>query len=128
MSTTMTPAEITARLDQHYGSENWYRHPFGRLTFTDGVKDMAEMCGAWWLIDLIASHQTEAVRQACDGYQFWTIEVKNGKFTATCRRDSGDLPIVTQEGDTDFPLEKIALWVGDGGPDGNPVLMLPSEY
>ena len=39
------------------GSENFYCHKPSLILYTDGVKDMAERCDAYWLIDLIISHQ-----------------------------------------------------------------------
>ena len=43
----------------HNGSENFYRHILSGLIYTDGVKDLADGCQAYWLIDLIVSHQCE---------------------------------------------------------------------
>lgn len=39
------------------GSENYYCHKPSLILYTDGVKELAEQCGAYWLIDLIISHQ-----------------------------------------------------------------------
>jgi hypothetical protein len=39
------------------GSENFYRHSPSSILYMDGVKELAEKCGAYWLIDLIISHQ-----------------------------------------------------------------------
>ena len=39
------------------GSENFYCHKPSLILYTDGVKELAEGCGAYWLIDLIISHQ-----------------------------------------------------------------------
>ena len=39
------------------GSENFYCHKTSLILYTDGVKEMAEKCSAYWLIDLIISHQ-----------------------------------------------------------------------
>lgn len=61
------------------GSETLWRHPFG-LIYTDGMRLVAEVCEAWWLIDLIASHQP-GIRQrhphlAC--FQVWRILERKG--------------------------------------------------
>ena len=36
-------------------SENFYRHKPSLILYTDGIKELAEKCGAYWLIDLIIS-------------------------------------------------------------------------
>jgi hypothetical protein len=42
-------------LSQFTGTENYYRHPFGKALFTDGVKYFAETAGAYWFIDIFPS-------------------------------------------------------------------------
>ena len=39
------------------GSDNFYCHKPSLMLYTDGVKMMAEKAEAFWLIDLIISHQ-----------------------------------------------------------------------
>jgi hypothetical protein len=47
-----------ADLLEFTGTENWYRHSLNRnVTYTDGVKFMAESAGAYWLIDEVATGQ-----------------------------------------------------------------------
>ena len=45
------------------GSENFYQNKLSPIIYTDGVKDMAETCGAYWLIDLVISHQHSKTSQ-----------------------------------------------------------------
>lgn len=40
------------------GSENFYCHKISLILYTDGVKELAEQCGAYWLIDLITAINT----------------------------------------------------------------------
>ena len=51
--------EIRSNLAYCTGTENYAKYQIGRAVYlvTDGVRTMAEMCGAYWLIDLIVSHQ-----------------------------------------------------------------------
>jgi hypothetical protein len=54
-------------LPQFTGSENWYRHPINRkVTFTDGAKYVADMAGAYWLLDEIAIIQPYDKRVAAE--------------------------------------------------------------
>jgi hypothetical protein len=41
---------------QTVGTENWHLHWLG-ITYTDGLKYLADTCGAYWLIDAVASYQ-----------------------------------------------------------------------
>ncbi len=124
MQTQQEPACLEADLAQFCGTEKWWKHWTGRITFTDGVKFLAEKAGAFWLIDLIASHQTARLRQ--EEFQIWILKVDRGKTpmaVATCQADTDAPILVRQEIDyTDFPLPSIKLWLVDR------VLMLPHEY
>lgn len=119
------------------GTDNWYRH-FGGVTYTDGVKFLAEKAQAYWLIDAIASYQKESEivhNPMLRDMQFWKLSVKDKKATLTCVEDSGLDPVITQEIEyTDFPLEEVDIWVERSGVPGrggrleeSMVMMLPSE-
>jgi len=117
-------ATLESDLAQFCGTETWWKHWTGRITFTDGVKFLAEKAGAFWLIDLVASHQTARLRQ--EEFQLWILAVDRDKTpmaVATCQADTGKPLLVRQEIDhTDFPLPSVKLYLVDG------VLMLPNEY
>ena len=87
-------------------------------------KFLAEKAGAFWLIDLVASHQTARLRQ--EAFQVWLLAVNREKTpmaVATCRADTDAPELLRQEIEhTDFPLPSIRLWLVSG------VLMLPNEY
>ncbi len=62
---------------QTISSKHFHRHPFGPLIFTDGIKFLAETCGAFWLIDVVASHQL-AIRRvlakhSLRDFQVWRL-------------------------------------------------------
>ena len=83
---------------------------------------MAEACGAYWLIDLVISHQhSKAVR--LQPFQVWQLE----------RQKDDAFPIVASDGDekqiarqqipfSDFRYDTATLWLVNG------CLMLPNEY
>lgn len=123
-----TASEITSSLAHCNCTEQWHRH-FTGLLFTDGVYQLAEMADCYWLIDVIASHQTRRVREATDGFQLWTITVDLAEHTGvvTCQGDSGEPFAVVQEIPfTDFPLASLKLYVEGSGRET--VLLLPSEH
>jgi len=122
VKTKYTAAEINAALAQCYGTSQYFKHIFGML-YTDGVQTMAEMCEAYWLIDIVASYQGEK-KYARESFQAWTIETTDhNTATVTCT-DGNDKFIGKQEIEyTDFPLiGKFTMWK-----EGN-VLILPSEH
>ena len=125
-------------LAQFHGTENWYRHELlRRLIYTDGVKYVAEKGGAYWLIDLIASHQAGIRKRARldksfrPEFQVWTLTracdgFAGGAAVIVCD-DGDDLEMARQEIEfTDFPLPSIKLFCAFYGE--HYVLMLPSEY
>jgi hypothetical protein len=129
-------ARIEAALPHFTGSQEYHRHWTRRLIWTEGVNWLAEQCGSYWLIDVIASYQGRAAVRGCGGLQIWTLELKspghvygvkvqpgNTRGRVTCKADTNEPAVVTQLIPyTDFPLPRgIKLYVRDG------VLMLPSE-
>jgi hypothetical protein len=121
-----TACEIRSVLRQCTGTENYSQYAIGKTQYlmTDGVITMAEKCGAYWLIDLIVSHQMNAyVRR--EPFQVW--ELKPNKTTsgakAICTDGNGHKIVSQRVSFTDFPLpEGIKIYME------NNVIMLPSEY
>ena len=119
----MNAADLMNGLAQMTGTETYHRHPLMRsLMLTDGVVFLAENAEAWWLTDIVASHQVDAKVRAED-FQLWELVVAYNKGVVTMRSDSDVPPIVTQEIEfTDFPLDSVKFYLT------GKVLMLPSEY
>ena len=115
-----TPEEIRNTLAHFTGTENYYKHLLG-LKLTDGALYVAEACGAFWLMDIIASCKyVDAV--AKEVFQVYKLTVNNGKGIVTVE-DGNDNELYRQEiQTTDFPLDEITLWVSDN------IILLPSEY
>lgn len=123
----MTPDEIQSALGQFTGTTAHHRwSPFARnMVLTDGAKFVADECGAYWLMDAIASHQLDPKVRA-EEFQVWTFK-RGAPHTLTVTDGDSDKPIVCQQIDySDFPLEKITLWVE--GDHVQKVILLPSEH
>jgi hypothetical protein len=121
-----TPGRLTlADLEQFCGSTEYHKHWSGML-FTDGILYLAETAGAHWLVDIVASYQSDKrVRsnKRLREFQLWELSVANGQGVVLLREDSGEPAVLSQEIEyTDFPLESIKLYV-EGG-----VILLPSEH
>jgi hypothetical protein len=109
-------------LEQFTGSENAYRHALMRsVTYTDGVKYVADEAGAHWLLDLIATNQmTPAVK--AEEFQVWKLTVKGNTAQIVCE-DGNDNVVFEQDIEfTDFPEPGITMWLTNG------MILLPSEY
>ena len=92
-------AEIEAALPHFTGTEEYHRmrYPWLRKDFllTDGAKYLADKAGliggtAYWLIDIIASHQTNK-KVAAQGFQTWKLYVNH---TEAAQPDPGKALLV----------------------------------
>lgn len=106
----------------HNGSENFYRHNLSDLIYTDGVKDLAEGCQAYWLIDLIVSHQCQTHVKR-ESFQVWDLKRTLENEFSILATDGNHNKVTSQEiSFSDFPYDLATIWLVDG------CLMLPSEY
>lgn len=124
---TMIPQdELLSNLAQFSCTTQYYKHWLKRFVYTDGVQYLAEAAKAYWLIDAIASHQPEAVKDSMlKDFQIWKLKVAETDTAKTaellCERDTDDVAITQHIDYTDFPLPEIKMYLESG------VLMLPSE-
>ncbi len=125
----MTPEEIESQLGNFMGSETLTKWSalFRNDVLTEGAKFVAENCGAYWLMDAIASHQLDP-RVKKERFQNWNLVKKGGKKWWLYAEDGNDNQITEQHiSYSDFPLEKIELWAVRNELGGI-TIMLPSEY
>jgi hypothetical protein len=123
---TATPDERKATIEQalaqHSGSLERFRHWTKRIVYTPGVADMAEMCSAYWLIDLVASHQVAPSVRA-EEFQVWKLTVAADRTALAVADDGNGREVARQVIEfTDFPLDEMTLWLVNG------TLLLPGEY
>ena len=123
-------------LAQFHGDLERYRHTFNRrVIYTPGVQYVAEVGGAYWLIDAIASYLTpgglcDAARfdQRVADLHFWSLTVREDRSALLeARVDSPCKPFITQVIPyTDFPLDSVRIWAGYDSRFWT--LYLPSEH
>jgi hypothetical protein len=101
------------------GTENWHTHWTKLLTYTDGIKYLAEHYGSFWLIDAIASYQGQLKKEP---FQLWKLTIEGDKATLTCQSDTDAPILVKQEFIYPSILEDITLYVEDN------VLLLTTEH
>ena len=115
-------ARLLASLAMHTGSESVFRHWTGLLVYTEGVQDLAQQAGAYWLIDLVASWTTHPSLRD-EEFVVWKLSVNDDRTALALADDGNGRELTRQEIElTDFPLEEITLYLTDN------TLLLPSEY
>lgn len=129
--TKLTGPELVEEYRRHCnGTNEIRRHTCGAsILVTDGPQLIAETCSAFWLLDLIAAHQTNP-RVRREGFQLWilTHSLKHGEagLRAECWTDTpphGHNIVVQEIEYSDFPRELIPLKLYlEAG-----TLMLPEE-
>lgn len=114
------------------GSGEWHTYSplFSWALLTDGAKYLAENAGggAYWLMDLICSHQPEIRKRHPERYffQVWTLDVKpDQSCVATCNDGDGFVMVRQEIEWSDFPLETIKLYAS--WEDNYLVIYLPVE-
>jgi hypothetical protein len=104
------------------GSENFYQNKLCPIIYTDGVKDLAESCGAYWLIDLVGSHQIKKYVRL-EPFQVWVLKRQMGNMFRAVATDGNEKHLATQQIPfSDFRYDIATLWLVNG------CLMLPNEY
>lgn len=126
ISEKRTAAKTLTKEDLHKftGSENWYRHPLNKgVLYTDGAQYLAEMAGAYWLLDEIACAQLSIDAVIIEAFQVWRLTVKPDQSATLVCEDGNNTVVYSKEIEfTDFPLDEIQLYYTDH------VILLPSEY
>lgn len=121
----MNPTEIKNSLAQFHGSETFTRWSFSRRdVLTEGALFVAKECGAFWLMDAIASHQHKLKNE---DFQVWRLRKENEKWVLT-GEDGNYREIIEQKIKfSDFPLDEIKLFACRNELGGI-TIMLPGEY
>ncbi|MDE3235497.1 MAG: hypothetical protein KGO81_06040 [Bacteroidota bacterium] len=106
----------------HNGTVHYFRHTLSHFLYTDAVNELATECGAYWLIDLIISHQCNPLVMA-ESFQVWQLKrVEKNAFYILCT-DGNDNKVTSQDIPySDFPFDTVTIWCIDG------ILLFPSEY
>ncbi len=133
MAATVSKEEIQAELNQFTGSDTVYRHMLG-IRYTEGVKHLAERCGAYWLITAIGSHFATKRKIRIEPFLIVRLEVvhrgeRSGPMARLTFHTDWDRSnpraypsICTQRIEfTDMPLDLVELYLE------NRVLMLKRE-
>ena len=115
------PETIRATLAQAYGTTQYWKI-YPDLLITDGVKIMAEMCNAYWLLqDAFIWLHSDCTK----GEEFIVFKLTLNEHSALFSIEDGNYNVLAKQDIpfTDFPLKEgiIMYWCDN-------VLMLPTEY
>ena len=125
MVTSMSKPKLDPNmLAQFTGSERFYRHAmFRNVIYTEGAKYVADMVGAYWLVDEIAFAQKHAPKLRNEGVQNWELVVSaGGSAVLICDEGNGHRLYAKQIEWTDFPEPGVRFYFC------NDTLLLPGEY
>ena len=133
----MTPEEIVAELFQFSGSGSW--HQFNGMwpwvIATSGAMEMANLCGAYWLLELVASHQKKICRRhgyAGLEFQNWTIKLRPraGGCIVSCDDGNGKKLSSQTVPYTDFPIKEFSFYcnMSRRDPSLQMTILLKNEY
>lgn len=117
---TITKSELA----QFTGSEYYYR--FHDMLLTDGAKYLAEKAECFWLMDVIWSHATEKGWFGQEDFITCKLTVQDSVGNVVFDDGNGNILATQQIPFTDFPLDKITLYIVRG--EHYFVVMLPGEY
>ena len=121
-----TKDEILNELPNFYGTTHYVRWSvlFNNFLLTEGAHYVAEACGAYWLMDLFASH-FKAYRN--EGFAVLRLKVSEYNKAEVLIEDGNDGVLAKQDIEyTDFPLDSLVLYAVPQ--DNMWIILLPGEY
>jgi hypothetical protein len=113
----------SSQLPLFTGTERYYRLTPKHL-LTDGTKYLADIAGAYWLMDAAISHLHEI--GTGDWFVLIRLVVEDMKATMIYEDGNGHEHARQEITYTDFPMSHISMYACFDGEHW--VLMLPSEY
>jgi hypothetical protein len=104
--------EVRDYISQANGTLHWHKFNmlFYRHLASDGAKMIADQCGAYWLLESIASHYVRKVL-AVEPFAVWTLDAIDGEGAVALVADDGNgRQLVRQEIPySDFPRDLLPL-------------------
>ena len=125
---TIDPKELAHQLAHYTGTEQWYRHGLNKsMLFTDGVKAFADLAGAYWFLDIVATELNEIRKK--EMFILVKLIKAPGEQGArvVCDDGDGNFLFIKNIGFSDCPVGEWKFYY-NAGDDVHSVLMLPSEY
>ncbi|MDR3436403.1 DUF6876 family protein [Telmatospirillum sp.] len=119
--TPITPEDLRTQLAQHTGSEQLFFNPlYRRLNYTEGVKQFAELAGAYWFLDIVGTEIFPL--QATEDFIAITL-ASSGHNAVIAATDGNEKVLFGKEiAFTDCPKGAWKFYLIDN------VFLLPSEY
>lgn len=131
-----TKEEVQAIFNEsRNGANHFIRHPLARrFTYSDGVEEVVEKAGAYWLLDVLATEFEPVYRKAtADGRAGVGIVTVHVDAEAKCRielslDDDEESPAYVRDIEfTDFPEGEWKLYLGGDASGGTSCILL-TEY
>ena len=120
----MNAQQLKDNLEQFSGTDGWHKFNclYRKVLATEGAMYLAKEAGAYWLLEMIASHRRKLINH--QGTAKLVVTDSTAVFTLT---DCEAGIVATQEIPyTDFPLPEIKLYISEQEDDYWSIC-LPSE-
>jgi hypothetical protein len=122
MKTEKEQEQILEELRYCSGTESYHKIPFSDLIYTDGINELIEKAGCWWLVSDMGI-LISATKKLQKDFLILSIKVnEDNTAEVTLKEDSNLKPIYSKVYNyTDFPLKEFELYIIDK------VMLLKSE-
>lgn len=111
--------------NQFTGTENYYKHGFFPVVYTDGVKSCLQENHCYWSMDVISSYYNK-LRRIDDGLFVFYFIVKDNNCLFIADNGDGNIRLKQYIPYTD--LKKGLKFYGQFDHNGKLIVCLPSEY
>ena len=120
MRTTQEQKQIISELNQNTGSQQYFKIPFSKIVYTEGIEDLIKRCGCWWLISDLGIELSNQEKP----FLIVRIEVNEDDSAIITLKEDSDLEIIYKKeiGYTDFSLKEFEFYLIDK------VFLLKNEY
>ncbi len=114
---------LIKELNKYHGTEHYYKIPFSKCLYTDGINALIDNCKCWWLISDLGIEVT-ARKELQVPFLVVTIKVNDDKTALiTMKEDTNLKPIYKKKLTyTDFPLKEYEFYLIDN------IFLLKGEY
>lgn len=116
----MTATTTKLDLSQFIGTETYYKYPFSKIVYTDGIKYVCDEAQAYWLLDECVLNFAHNFKD--QPFLSITLTVKDGSGDSLVTDGNDTVLGKAHYAYTDFPQGTYRFYLTDG------VLMLASEY
>jgi hypothetical protein len=107
--------KIKSELEQHYGSQTYYKGFVSKSIYTDGIKDLLEKAQCYWLYDIIQTEIFALLKNKNPDIYYFKITSKSSEAKLILKDYKSDVIYEREIPFTDFPEGSLDLVIGFDG-------------